>query len=109
VGTLLFRYVQEHNAVARVLLQSRSSASFLQHVFDVSMRKLLIQYASKEGSLIPVEIAANHILASSIGLLQWWLDHNMPYTPEKMGLIYKELIMVPMYQIALRPNEVADV
>lgn len=97
VGTLLFRYVQGHNVVVRVLLSSRSSATFLQHIVDVSTARLLDQYTAKEGSDIPVEIAINHMLTSSIALIQWWLDHDMPYPPEKMGLIYKQMIMCPMY------------
>jgi hypothetical protein len=25
-------------------------------------------------------------------LLQWWLDHKMPFTPERMDEIYHELV-----------------
>jgi hypothetical protein len=58
-----------------------------------------------EGSLVPVEIAAHHLVASAIALIQWWLDHEMPYPPERMGIIYHELIVRPTNLVAFKAGE----
>ena len=71
IGVLLFRYVQQQS----------------EHTF-------------LPDSVVPLEIAAHHIVASSISLIQWWLDHQMPYTPERMGVIYHELIIRPTSELA---------
>lgn len=92
VGVLLFRYVQEHDAVVRVLLGNYSLRQNLQ--------KRVIQSTTTENSIhsesiVPAEIALNHIVAASIALIEWWLDHQMPYPAERMGLIYEALITGP--------------
>jgi len=51
---------------------------------------------------VPLEIAAHHIVTSSISLIQWWLDNQMPYPPERMGVIYHELIARPTSAVAFR-------
>jgi hypothetical protein len=53
------------------------------------------QHTVLPGSAVPIEIAAHHIVTSSIALIQWWLEHQMPYLPEQMGVIYYELITRP--------------
>lgn len=104
VGTLLFRYVQEHSEVIGVLLRSRGSSSLVQRAIEAGTESVLSQHTALAGSPIPVEIAAHHLVVSSIALIQWWLEHGMPYPPEQMGVIYHELIVHPTRSIAFRPS-----
>ncbi len=92
VGTLLFRYVQEQSAVVRVLLGSHN---LRQHLITIATQSTMTNNIAHSDSPIPFEIAAHHTVASTIALIEWWLAHQMPYPPEKMGLIYKELIADP--------------
>ena len=94
-GLLLFRYVQQHNEVIRVLLSSRGSSSLIQRIIEAVTQDVLARHALVEGGIVPAEIAAYHLITSSITLVQWWLEQNMPYTPERMGAIYHELIIRP--------------
>ncbi len=102
VGTLLFHYVQEHEAVIHVLLSSQGGTLLVQQIIDAGSRGVLQTIQSLEGSEVPVEIAAYHIVSSTIALIRWWLDHKMPYTPERMGIIYRELIMLPTETVAFK-------
>nr|BBH94504.1 TetR family transcriptional regulator [Thermogemmatispora argillosa] len=95
VGQLIFRYVAEHSAVVRVLLGSRGPASLVQHVIQRGSENVLRQNKPRPGSPVPAEIAAHHLVASSIALIQWWIEHDMPYPPERMGEIYRQLIVQP--------------
>lgn len=97
VGTLLFRYVQQQSEVVRVLLRSRV---LLDHITEVAAQNIIKEHTAPAESVIPLEIAAHHIVTSSIALVQWWLDHQMPYPPERMGAIYHELIMRPTGKVA---------
>jgi len=49
--------------------------------------------------LWPVPILANFLAVELFALLKWWLDHEMPYTPERMDEIYHQLVN-PAFQIA---------
>jgi AcrR family transcriptional regulator len=96
-GTLLFRYVQEQSEVVRVLLRSHL---LLDRIIEVSTQNIVKEHNEPKETLIPLEIAAHHIVTSSISLIQWWLDHQMPYPPERMGAIYHELIIRPTGEAA---------
>ncbi len=100
VGALLFRYVQEQNEVVRVLLGSHI---LLQRIIEVSTQNVVQEHIPLSNSAVPFEIAAHHIVTSSISLIQWWLDHQMPYPPEQMGVIYHELIIGPTSTVAFSP------
>lgn len=94
-GPLLFRYVQQHSEVVRVLLSSWGVSSLTRRIIETTTQDVLSQHTLPEDGAVPVEIAAYHIITASISLVQWWLEHDMPYPPERMGEIYSALIMRP--------------
>jgi len=104
VGVPLFHYVQEHAKIIHVLLRSRGTSSLVQHIIDITSQDVLNDNQPLEGSVVPAEIAAYHLINSSISLIQWWLEHNMPYTPEHMGSIFYVLIIQPTRAIAFNPT-----
>ena len=108
VGVPLFRYVQEHANIIHVLLQSRGTSSLVQHIIEITSQDVLNENEPLEGSIVPAEIAAYHLINSSISLIQWWLEHHMPYTPERMGAIFQVLIMQPTCVIAFHPTMQED-
>lgn len=95
IGEPLFRYVQENDKVIRVLLSSRGSSNLLQHIIDVASQNILNENVPLPDSAIPPEVAAYHLVNSSMALIQWWLEHDMPYPPERMGIIFQTLIVQP--------------
>lgn len=103
-GLLIFRYVQEHSELCRVLLSSRSSSALQLQIRMAGVRSALAQNQPRPESLIPAEIAANHLVAASIALIQWWLEHAMPYPAERMAAIYRELIVMPTRTLAFQPQ-----
>ena len=100
VGALIFRYVQQQSEVVRVLLSSRGSATLVQRIIEAGTESVLRQNSPLVGAVVPVEIAAYHLVTSTLALIQWWLEHGMPYPPEHMGSIYHELIVRPTSSVA---------
>jgi AcrR family transcriptional regulator len=101
-GTLIFRYAQEHGEVCRVLLGSRGSPTLARRIVEAGSANFLQQNTPRAKSSIPPEIAAHHLVASSVALIAWWLERDMPYPPERMGAIYAELIVGPTHALAFR-------
>lgn len=95
VGTLIFEYIRDHSEVCRVLLGSQGPASMVHRVVEEGAQRVMREHTPRQGGIVPAEIAANHIVASALALIQWWLDHEMPYPPQRMGTIYAELIYRP--------------
>ncbi len=105
-GTLIFNYVQEHNEVVHVLLSSRGSSTMVRRIIEAGTQSVFSQNAPLPEGLVPAEIAAYHLVASTISLIQWWLEHQMPYPPERMGAVYQDLIARPTHAAAFdRVNE----
>jgi AcrR family transcriptional regulator len=108
VGTMIFRYVQQQSEVVRVLLSSRGSTTLVQRIIETGTETVLRQNLPLAGAVVPMEIAAYHLVASTLALIQWWLEHDMPYPPERMGSVYHELIVRPTSAIAFSPIRAAD-
>jgi AcrR family transcriptional regulator len=100
VGTLIFRYVGDHSEIIRALLGSGGSSGLMRRMIEASSQRVLRHHTARAGSVVPIEIAAHHLVAASVALIQWWLDHGMPYPPERMGAIYHELIVRPTSALA---------
>jgi len=99
-GILIFQYVQEHSEVVHVLLSSRASSTMLRRIIEAGTQSVFHQNPPQPQSLVPQEIAAYHLITSTISLIQWWIEQGMPYAPERMGVIYQELIARPTYAAA---------
>src|SRR5207248_10608498 len=97
VGVLLFRYVQERSEVVRVLLRSHT---LIPRLIEVATQNIVKDHIARPDSAVPLEVAGHHIVTATIALIQWWLDHQMPYPPERMGLLYQELIARPTGEVA---------
>ncbi len=106
-GAVVFQYIQAHHDLCRVLLNSPGSASLVRHIHATSVAATLQQHAPRPGSPVPPEIAAHHLVAASIALIQWWLENDMPYPPERMGAIYEALVIAPTHALAFQPPAVA--
>ena len=91
-GAVLFGYVAAHTEVVRVLLGSRA---VLQRLIAVVTARIAGEHAPRPGGPVPLEIGAHHLVAATVALVGWWLDHDMAGSPEAMGLIYAELIARP--------------
>jgi len=42
---------------------------------------------------IPPAFVADYLAGAILNLLKWWLDHEMPYTPEQMNALFHQLVL----------------
>jgi AcrR family transcriptional regulator len=99
-ATLVFDHVQQNADLVRVLLRTRNVSPLMPRIFQVASQSMLQTLTPKPDSPIPPEIAAHHMIASFVELIEWWLEQDMPYPPERMGRIVSTLIMLPTREIA---------
>lgn len=94
-GYLIFKHVQENSTLYRILLDSQGTTRVRKHVKDIIAANFLRTcdpLLQTHSNLIPPPIAANHMAASLLALIEWWLEHNIPYPPHQMAKIYDYLI-----------------
>jgi AcrR family transcriptional regulator len=102
-GTLIFSYVAQHPELTAVLLGTHRSHEVLRRLRDQGVRSVLEVNRPRPDATVPAEVAAEHIVTSTIALIRWWLEHGMPYPPERMGEINAEMIMEPALGLAFLP------
>ncbi len=95
-GNLLFEHIADNQGLYQTLLGGLNSSAIVQRIQDIIARETLPIVPIDTDAVIPREIKANHVATSVLALVKWWLDHGMPYTPERMGEIYAAMIIIPM-------------
>lgn len=96
MGTLLFEYVRANRDLCRVLLDSTNTMALLRPVQEMGLQEAERMFGPSADRHVMVDLAVNHLMTSLVMLIRWWLDHGMPYPPEKMGEIVAEIIIRPV-------------
>jgi AcrR family transcriptional regulator len=93
-GTLIFAHAAKNAVLFQILLESPGAASIRQQV-QAEIADTFLQTCPllrRPDCLIPDVVAANHIAASLLALIEFWLAKGMPYSIEQMGKIYGQMI-----------------
>lgn len=94
-GRVIFEYIFQHSTLCRLLLASKGTSAIIKTVEQSRPMTNRLHEQRMAEAKVPIEIALNHWLAATIALIDWWLQHEMPYTPAQMGEIYRKLIVLP--------------
>ena len=96
MGALLFEYVRENRDLCRVLLDSTNTMALLRPVQEMGLQEAERMFGPSTDRQIMMDLAVDHLMISIVMMIRWWLDHDMPYEPEKMGQIMAELTIRPV-------------
>ena len=95
--TPLFRHASGHYELYRTLvwgsgfeLLTRDGHVALGEKFQESFSLLLPE---KQETSIPLDVLSYSMAGTLLILLKWWLDHKMPYPPERMDDFFQQLVM----------------
>jgi AcrR family transcriptional regulator len=72
MGTRLFEHAAANAELYRVLLRTRHHGP-LQRALELSARGFRETYRGA-GGVVPLEVAAHHIVHACVALLEWWLE-----------------------------------
>ena len=99
-GVVLFRHVQEHSDLYRVLL--RSERTLVESVMAFAIQEMEANLGLLIEPDISIEIIANHMVWATFALVRWWLDSDMSNSPEVMGEYLFRLIVQPTRDMILQ-------
>ena len=96
-STPLFRHAQGHYELYRTLvwgsgfdILTRDGHAALAAKFQ---NRLTLLLSGKQEPSIPLDVLAYSLAGTLLVLLKWWLDHKMPYSPERMNEIFQQLVI----------------
>ncbi|MFI7440719.1 TetR/AcrR family transcriptional regulator [Nonomuraea indica] len=97
-----FEHADRQRDLYRALAGKRGAevmrAGLRRRLKEVVARRVPEFLPHRDGA-VPVEVTAEFLLTSLLGLLMWWLDNDLPYTAEEMADMYMRLV-VPGVQAA---------
>ena len=79
-----------------LLLMLMHSAKATQLLAPLTALGLAESQRFFSGTKLPDALVAHHFTASMLSLLQWWLEHDMPYSVEEMAGYLNQLLIQPI-------------
>src|SRR6266704_5310350 len=55
--------------------------------------------SEKRSPLVPLAVVAQYLAGAFLNLLKWWLEAEMPYSPEHMDEMFQQLAMPGVWAI----------
>lgn len=91
----LMMHLKDYHALYRALVKSGKT----DRLFDLGTEFLAAEIEKKIAAdprsaamKVPPAVCAHYLSIQIFGLLKWWLDRNMPYSPAEMGEMFERLV-----------------
>jgi AcrR family transcriptional regulator len=86
----VYKQLKEDGKIYRVLSKSHAGQFLTKRLIQLFAEKIQMQLEARfptEQLMAPLEIIAYHIASAQIGLVNWWIENDEPYSPEYMAQI----------------------
>lgn len=84
-----FEHVQQYADFYRVMLGGHGVWVFInelqEYIFEETMARLELFQGETVDSPIEPDLVVHQLAAGYVGVIQWWLANEMPFTPEEMA------------------------
>lgn len=91
----MFQHAPGHHHLYKAMAGKQGGQLAVTNMRDFLMSLLSDHFQQEfpgpEERVVPPEIFAYFMVNSFMSLLIWWLDNDMPYSPERMNEIYRTL------------------
>lgn len=86
---IAFRHVQEHHQMYKALLGERGVSYVItreiNYLAQIAFQRITAILPQGYESPVPLEILSQHIAGSLYTIIVWWLENDMPHSPEYMA------------------------
>lgn len=97
----LMHHLKDFHAFYRALVRSGKSDRLFSLGTEFLAEKIEEKIKTQDFAKmsVPPAVCSHYLALQIFGLLQWWLDRNMPYTPEEMDRMFHDLVSPGIRQI----------
>jgi AcrR family transcriptional regulator len=87
--TLVYQFIAENAKFYRIVLGEKGLPflvnRFQKYLAELTIRRFQMLNPQKKKRPIPLEIVAQYAAGSIIGLINWWLENDMPISPKEFA------------------------
>jgi len=91
-----FQHVQAHHQLYKALVRGggidRLFKKSHQHMRRNIEQHLITLIPAGQPPAAPLPLVADYLAGAILSMLTWWLDNDMPYTPEQMDTLFQQLV-----------------
>ena len=91
----LFNHIKKNDNNLAKLLSSKNNELFLEY-FKNGVRRLverhIADFASRKPAIVPQDFWINHVTATFIETLRWWIDQKMQQPPELISAYFLQSV-----------------
>ncbi|HLZ57782.1 MAG TPA: TetR/AcrR family transcriptional regulator [Ktedonosporobacter sp.] len=95
VSVRIFEHVAANRRLYQVLLSERSAASVaarLRTLFaDLLTGTVIRELVATAPTPLPADLIAAHAAGSLFSLIVWWIEHELCFSPQEMGQLFRRL------------------
>ncbi len=92
----LFQHTQQQHHLYKAMIGGRGIEIVVKAIREalIAHARAHFEEAERAGKrlTVPMEILITHLAGSLQTLLTWWLDNDMPYSPEEMNEMFIQLV-----------------
>ena len=105
----MWEHLQAHAAFFRVMLGPKGDPTFTQKLrINIEKRvRSILPDLSKADAALPLDLCLNYISSASIGMIIWWLENDMPCSPNQMAAWSVQLSTADLFA-ALGPTVLTE-
>ena len=97
----MFRHVQENHQFFQAMIRGHAGEE-LWETGRVLLSKYIEQTLTlackgKGPTTVPLTVVSQYLTGAFANLLKWWLDSDMPYTPEQMDNLFRQLTLTGVW------------
>jgi AcrR family transcriptional regulator len=92
---LFFQHVHDHSRLYRALVRGggldllyKKGHAHLRH----NIARHLQAHLPAEHTAAPLQLVADYAAGALLTMMKWWLDNDMPYSPEQMDGLFQQLV-----------------
>ena len=102
-GLELYRHAKQMHQQFQVLLKGQSGEVLLktaQALLSKNIEQnLALALSEKRSPSVPLAVVSQYLAGAFLNLLKWWLEAEMPYSPERMDEMFQQLAMPGVWAI----------
>ena len=98
----LFQHAESNYSLYKAMMGGKGIDVVVEtgtEYMQIYLQEQIKQLGRNNESAVPIPVLVNYLTGALMSLLRWWLDNDMPYPPEKVDEMFRQMAMPGMWNV----------